>query len=239
MRKAATTFTFLRCVCSVCSSLYCLALCLFLCVFYFILIWLFADQRVTSDWVCPPPAASARNRIGCKIFIAICISHSEFAICIWMLLACELWIIHSLDAAADDSSIDLHWFAFQLHFFDTLQWIILQLHQLNAMRCDAATQCDVIYLWLPFKCICCCGTANNEAFVCNCLHLMIALELWQTDNCGAHMRHVCIFCICETNFQLRLEAVRLTHASWPHAYRLYFLFEYIFHIFRFSHFPLQ
>lgn len=59
------------------------------------------------------------------------------------------------------------------------------------MRCDArrgaAIQCDVIYLWLHrissafvvvvVAVVAVVGVANNEAFVCNCLRLMIALEL--------------------------------------------------------------
>lgn len=172
-------------------------------VLHFILIWLFADQRVTSDWVCPPPAAAewpARNRIGCKFLqFAFRIWHLRFAFECGSRASYESFI-HSLCvavAADDDSSIDLHWFAFQLHFFDTLQWIILQLHHLNAMRCAArrgdSMRCDLFMAASHFKCICCCcgclvgvvGVANNEAFVCNCLRLMIALELWQTDDCGA------------------------------------------------------
>lgn len=52
-----------------------------------------------------------------------------------------------------------------------------------AARRGAAIQCDVIYLWLHrissafVVVVVAVGVANNEAFVCNCLRLMIALEL--------------------------------------------------------------
>lgn len=82
---------FSRCVCAVYElSLSLLSLSFFsLCVFYFILIWLFADQRVTrsvwlGEWVCPPPRPAKFS-----LQFAFCIWHLRFAICEFAFECCS------------------------------------------------------------------------------------------------------------------------------------------------------
>lgn len=116
---------------------------------HFILIWLFADQRVTRVSV---PASSA-----CKIFIAICISHLAFAICdlwicIWMLLACELWIIHSFTRCC--CCCCCWWFKYRFALICIS--IALFRHFTMDYFAVASTECDALPLnamWFIYGCI--------------------------------------------------------------------------------------